>query len=483
MDYQQLKEKINTLVIFNTMSMSDKAAAEIEKFVANGGTIVASGEVSLYDENGHKRENFALSDILGFSHVKEHKGPVFLTVTNENPITGDITGRFIEDDFYVQVKDLQDSTNIYGYIVTSDQKKYPGIITNDYGKGKVVYFASHPEKKYNFYYYNDPKIIPGKYWVDPRDKTYGEIIKRAVTCYNSGQPLIIENLPKGVITEVYSHENKKMKGFQVHIANFLGGYVQEGVIPMYHPISFPEVKNNLPRIEQPVSIKVKAENVKDVFLLSPDFDATVKLDYKLSQGYIHVILPTAYRYFILYFSQGDAAPFLELNPDNVTDQLPPAKELIIKTEKPLAGDYDPGFTTVFANEENFQGGYRIGVYKSEIGAYLYGQDGQHYEATAFMNLESIPANPILEIGGMDDNAETKAQMEIKINGQLVYTGPANYPDRSWGLNEYAVDPAFLKKGKNVIEFRNLEKGVVGSIPWYGINFVRIKQGQQEKDKN
>lgn len=479
MELDRLKDKIDTLVLFNTMSLSEQAASAVREFVRHGGTLVTSGEVSLYNENGQKRDNFALADVLGFSHVTEHKGPAWLFIEEENPVTGDITGKFMEDDFFVEVSGIQESARVYGSIISPDGKTYPGLICNDFGAGKVIYFAGHPEKKYNFHYYNDPKIVPGKYWVDPRDETYGEILRRAVTCFNENIPLKVNNLPKGVVTEVYNHRSGGMQGIQVHLANFLGGYVEEGTIPLYDPISFPSVKNNLPEKELPISLEVKAPGVKDVFLLSPDFDATVRLDYTVSNDSVQVQLPTMHRYFILYFSQGSSEPFLKLNSTVLKAEIPEAKEMITEAIKPLAGDYDPAYTTVFANQEAFTGGQRIGLYKGEVGTYLYGQDGNLYEAQAALHLDQIPGNPLLEIGGMDDNASSKAQMEIRVNDAMIYSGSAEFPDQAWGVNQYPLKAEVLKKGKNVIHFKNLEKGVVGSIPWFGINFVRIRQAEEQ----
>ena len=44
--------------------------------------------------------------------------------------------------------------------------------------------------------------------------------------------------------------------------------------------------------------------MKNVYLLSPDFDAVVELPFKEDGGLVRVDLPELYRYAMLYFSQG-----------------------------------------------------------------------------------------------------------------------------------------------------------------------------------
>ena len=45
----KLSDRMRTLILFNTGSMSDGAVEAVRQFVRDGGTLVASSEVSLYD--------------------------------------------------------------------------------------------------------------------------------------------------------------------------------------------------------------------------------------------------------------------------------------------------------------------------------------------------------------------------------------------------------------------------------------------------
>jgi len=56
---------LSLLILPNLGAMSDKHAEAVEKFVARGGGVVASGQTSLWDETGKRRNDFALARVFG----------------------------------------------------------------------------------------------------------------------------------------------------------------------------------------------------------------------------------------------------------------------------------------------------------------------------------------------------------------------------------------------------------------------------------
>ena len=76
---------------------------------------------------------------------------------------------------------------------------------------------------------------------------------------------------------------------------------------------------------------------------------------------------------------------------------------------------------------------------------------------------------------MDDNQpSSKAPLEIKLNGKSVFKGANTYPDQEWAVQAFPVVPADLVAGQNTVEIINTGEGPLGNIPWFGVNFVRIK---------
>lgn len=65
-----------TLVLPNTVALSDAQCAQLRAFVVRGGGIVATHETSLYDEWGAKRKDFGLADLFGVSFAGKTEGPM-----------------------------------------------------------------------------------------------------------------------------------------------------------------------------------------------------------------------------------------------------------------------------------------------------------------------------------------------------------------------------------------------------------------------
>ncbi len=64
------------LVLPNVAALSDEQCDQLRKFVQKGGSIVATFETSLYDEEGKARPDFGLADIFGISYANGVEGPM-----------------------------------------------------------------------------------------------------------------------------------------------------------------------------------------------------------------------------------------------------------------------------------------------------------------------------------------------------------------------------------------------------------------------
>jgi hypothetical protein len=65
---------LKTLILPNVGSLSAGQADAISGFVRNGGGVVATGETSLYDEDGIRLDDFALADTFGVHATGSHHG-------------------------------------------------------------------------------------------------------------------------------------------------------------------------------------------------------------------------------------------------------------------------------------------------------------------------------------------------------------------------------------------------------------------------
>ena len=58
------------LILPNAAALSNAQVGFIRDYVQNGGGLVATCETSLFDELGHPRANFALSDLFGVDYME-----------------------------------------------------------------------------------------------------------------------------------------------------------------------------------------------------------------------------------------------------------------------------------------------------------------------------------------------------------------------------------------------------------------------------
>jgi hypothetical protein len=65
---------VRVLVLPNLAAMTDEQCAQVRRFVARGGGLVATGETSRYDADGVARPDLALGDLLGVHVTDEHHG-------------------------------------------------------------------------------------------------------------------------------------------------------------------------------------------------------------------------------------------------------------------------------------------------------------------------------------------------------------------------------------------------------------------------
>jgi hypothetical protein len=65
---------LSVLVLPNIGALSDDQCAQVRAFVARGGSLVATGETSRYDEWGDPRSDFGLADLFGCHATGQHHG-------------------------------------------------------------------------------------------------------------------------------------------------------------------------------------------------------------------------------------------------------------------------------------------------------------------------------------------------------------------------------------------------------------------------
>ena len=153
----------SVLILPNTACMSSSQCERVRRFVRNGGGLVASYETSLYDENGKKRRDFALADVLGVRFVEESEQvssvnpglgggwtAAYMQLT-ENPdrLFGDLPAgfRFPVGGKTLHVRPCHDARALaqllqrtrYYCDFPGRLTEWPGVVAQKFGKGHCIY--------------------------------------------------------------------------------------------------------------------------------------------------------------------------------------------------------------------------------------------------------------------------------------------------------------------------------------------------------
>jgi hypothetical protein len=149
------------LILPNIAALSDAQCRQLEAYVARGGSIVATGETSLYDEWGGRRADFGLAKLFGCSfagRIDERMQNSYLRIEHEvpkNPLARGLedTPRVINGVRRVGAKPAANAlppwlTLIPTYpdlpmemvYTTTPRTNIPAVFARDHGAGRTVYF-------------------------------------------------------------------------------------------------------------------------------------------------------------------------------------------------------------------------------------------------------------------------------------------------------------------------------------------------------
>jgi hypothetical protein len=406
---------VDTLVLPGVDTMYDQTIDAVRRFVAAGGTLIATGAPASYDAQTYQpRADDALADVLGLS----------------------------EDDELAQP------------------------VTHAFGNGRAIYLPDRPDRRC---VYIDPQRNPlevGSDWQDMRDQQARRDIARAVQ--SGGEPaMVLSDLPRGVVAELYRQQYGAVRSVQVRLINFTGGILEEGFIPALTSMNFPA-------IEQPIEVAVRAADVQQVLVISPDYDTIVKLPFEQNGPFVRTTLPRLDRAAAVCFVQAGLDRVRELAGGAFADQLPEPVELLYDEYEPFVGEHDPDAIVIFADAERMSGGRYVVPWQHEITRTIYGEDSPAREISATFELDAVSANATFELAGLNGLGHPDIQLQIELNGKLIYDRISPFRSGRWSLHSIPLDSQDLRAGENVVRIRNMNQPVEGEqISWLTINFIRI----------
>ena len=447
--------KLKILIIPNIGMMSEKKAENIRNFVKAGGTLIASAETSLYDENCQKRNNFALADVFGCDYKGMLKFNSNIQINKKSALLGDITGTLENPDVSIKV-----SPRASAKVLATLQAGSPALVVNNYGKGKVVYLATHPESSIYLGKYKANKVLLRK---QDRDVKTAEFLSNIVK--NAGKHSIkAENLPPGVLLEVYNHEYNGAKGIQIHLLNLTNKVTLKRVLPGIKKIRFPKMSN-----KKPLKFIVRDKTVKRAFTYSPDFEGFYEVKLTKTKDGVVCELPTFRHYQVIYLDKGG-------NDAVVLKKGKPVYKKVERVLPPLEGSPNDKVTILFLDSPEVSGGGIYPGWRDVFSRIVYNKKYGKSTIKANMTLDKVPENPILEIGGLDDVREEHTRMILKINGKTVFDGKTPFRSDKYSAGNFSIPKGLLKKGKNEIILDNPETwSDRWGQPFYAVYYLKIRE--------
>ncbi len=164
-------DAFDLLVAPNCACLSQKKAKAIDRYVREGGNLIASFETSRYDENGILLEDFSLSRVFGVEAGKGTFGPLkldYMSITDlGSPITQDLSSSLLPCPTYGMEVLVRSAIPLamyrekmparYAKLPPVSDK--PAIVSNKYGKGRCLYIAGNFFEHYHGYHNPDYRRI------------------------------------------------------------------------------------------------------------------------------------------------------------------------------------------------------------------------------------------------------------------------------------------------------------------------------------
>lgn len=255
--------KYKVLIIPDFACLSDKQWKSIEKFVTSGGSLIISFDAGLYDEKGEPR---FIEERLSLLGIKEIEG-AFPAIRGENyiivkeDIFGFYKGNLIERSPYaLKIKVLKEVNTPFlfmnplekVYTPLRGESNYPAVVINNYGRGKVIYFA----------------FPIGTFYGSDRIGTQEQLISASVNYLS--EPIIKVLAPPTVEAELYRQKNTNR--FILFLVNNTGD--------MQRPISYINPVSN-------IEVSIKNNSIKSVYSVSNR--SNIHFEYK--NGSIKFVIP------------------------------------------------------------------------------------------------------------------------------------------------------------------------------------------------
>jgi len=238
------------LILPNIACLSDQQCTELRAFVSGGGSLVATLETSLWDEQGERRADFGLSDLFGVRFAGRAEGPMHNSYLRleRDPISGrrhpllaglEDTPRIINGVWRVEVTPVAPFASVPLTLIPSYpdlpmEMVYPRVERTDIaqaflreiGDGRIVYF---------------PWDIDRTFW-EVMSVDHGKLLANAVRWAANEEPPVTVSGPGLLDVTIW----RQKQSLTVHLVNLTNPMMMRGPIRELVPLPEQRVRIRLP---------------------------------------------------------------------------------------------------------------------------------------------------------------------------------------------------------------------------------------------
>ncbi|HEY2468192.1 MAG TPA: alpha-amylase family protein [Terracidiphilus sp.] len=249
--------KYRALVLPNVAMLSDRQCKQISDYVQQGGSIMASFETSLYDENLNRRANFGLAELLGIEEARDVIG------TNGNPyyarieMPGAHPCHPIVDGFTntnwipgaqnrIPLKPVQNPvmTVVPGFVRYPPELAYPpvshtdepAVVLRESGSSRIAYF---------------PGDIERTYWTTGHSDLL-RLLHNTIRWITHDESIV--HVDGDGFIEMFCWETAA--GYAVHLLNYTSPDAQHGWMQSTYPLGPQTISMKIPQNVRAISIEL-----------------------------------------------------------------------------------------------------------------------------------------------------------------------------------------------------------------------------------
>jgi hypothetical protein len=271
--------KYQVLILASQACLSLAQTERLEKWVADGGTLIFSRNSSLYDEHGAQRPDFALGKAANIRYRSyDTRGRRIEGKLGASPISYSTRDG-------LSVVELVDPTR--SQVLAQTTIGQPAVVETAHGGGRFIYVASDIGTGRMEMEFRNNRVH--SVW-DDKGEGLNFINSLYNYAHNAAEPLQFD-LPKGVVGLGYQQQGGVNNGeIHLHLLNVSGKNLPHG----YKSVYGKEEAIPLPPVTQPLKINLKAQITGEVLLQSPMHQVREKADVRKNEdGSSTITLPGA----------------------------------------------------------------------------------------------------------------------------------------------------------------------------------------------